>query len=100
LEDYYNQGGEDWGWFVDDVTNYFNKYYPDVIIKSAYDYLDNEEIKKLIKELKPDGFGYVLIKENKKMFLETDVSQTIITETCSFFDYKYIPDDNPENQGE
>ena len=29
VEEYYNNGGEDWGWFTGDVGEYFRKNYPD-----------------------------------------------------------------------
>jgi len=82
-----NYTGEDWGWFVHDVTGYFGNYYNGIVmISSVYrSWYSDEEIKSLQNELNPEGFGYVLVDGNKKMFLNHDVSSSIIDEACRFF---------------
>jgi len=95
---YAADGGEDWGWFTNDVATYFSNNYPDKVIFSGvfYGWLSSADIKQLEKELKPEGFGYVLIKGKDKKFLSHDLPDGIISEACEFFGLEHKS--NPENE--
>jgi hypothetical protein len=95
VEEYYNNGGEDWGWFVGDVGDYFRKYYPDkVMMESVYNgWLLPKDITALEKELSLSQFGYVLINGKNKTFLEHNMPSGIIQGACEFFGIKYIEEE-------
>ncbi len=100
-EQYAADGGEDWGWFTNDVYTYFNKNYPDkVIFSSIYNgWLSTTDIKALEKEMHPEGFGYVLIKGKEKIFLTHNLPDAIISGACEFFGLENVPNIQSE-QGE
>jgi hypothetical protein len=79
--------GEDWGWFVNDVSTYFSTQYPDkVYIGSVYgSWFTKQDIKDMKQELDLEGFGYVLINGKKKLFLNHQPSSGVIAEACDFF---------------
>lgn len=89
-EEYAESGGEDWGWFVNEVAEYFDKYYPDdVYFASIYhSWFTEKDIAKLVEELDLEGFGYVLVKGKEKTFLPHDMSDGIISEACEFFGFE------------
>jgi hypothetical protein len=95
-EKYAADGGEDWGWFTNDVATYFNKNHADkVIFGSVYNgWLNPVDIKQIEKEMQLKGFGYVLIKGKEKTFLSHNLPDGIISETCTFFglEYKVTPE--------
>jgi len=86
---YYEEGGEDWGWFVGDVHSYFTENHPDVEFYNVYnDILRTKDIIALEKELNPDKyFGYILINGNKKLFIQHDMSEIVINKANEFFGY-------------
>ncbi|MBN2681080.1 MAG: SPOR domain-containing protein [Bacteroidales bacterium] len=86
-EEYFEGGGEDWGWFVGDVTSYFSDNHPEVEFFSVYnDILRDKDIKMLEKELDlGDSFGYILVNGNEKEFLVHDMPNSIISSACEFF---------------
>ena len=87
-EAYAEDGGEDWGWFVNDVSEYFSGAYPDEIVMSSVygGWLTEEEIGKLESELKPEGFGYILVDGNRKYFTPHDLPDGVISSACEFFE--------------
>jgi len=87
VEDYYKNGGEDWGWFVGDVGDYFRKFYPEkVMMESVYDgWLSAKDIKALENELGLQNFGYVLINGKRKSFTPHDMPSGVIQDACQFF---------------
>ena len=90
-EEYAENGGEDWGWFVNDVSEYFGKNYENkVYIESVYgSWFTDQEIQKLKQELELDGFGYVLVKGNSKMFVAHDMPDGVISSACDFFGLEF-----------
>ncbi len=97
-EQYTADGGEDWGWFTNDVSTYFSKNYPDkVIFGSIYNgWLSPADIKALEKEMRPEGFGYVLIKGKEKSFLTHNLPDAIISGACEFFGLENVPNTGSE----
>lgn len=93
-EEYANNGGEDWGWFTNDVREYFIKHYPDKIVFSSvfYSWLSPSDIKALEMELSLQGFGYVLINGKNKTFIAHDMPHSVIQSACNFFNIEYIQD--------
>lgn len=87
MEAYANEGGEDWGWFVNDVGNYMADQLPDVYYGvSLYgSWFSDDEIKALEKELEMEGFGYIMIKGNEKSFTPHDTPNSVISSICEFF---------------
>jgi hypothetical protein len=88
-QEYGESGGEDWGWFVSDVTAYFYDNHPDVEVFSVYnDILREKDIKNLENELNlGDSFGYVLVNGSNKKFLYHDMPDGVISEACIFFNF-------------
>lgn len=86
---YYEDGGEDWGWFVNDVSAWFSENHPEVEFYTVYgDFLRDKDIKKLESELQLDGsFGYILIHNGKKIFIQHDPPDSIIDQACNFFGF-------------
>lgn len=95
-EQYAQDGGEDWGWFTHDVSEYFRKHYPDKVIFSSvfYSWLTPFDIKQLERELGLEGFGYVLVNGKNKMFVPHDMPEGVIQAACGFFDLKYFDFNN------
>jgi hypothetical protein len=91
-EEYFNNGGEDWGWFVGDVGEYFRKHYPDkVLMESVYNgWLLPKDIEALEKELGLSQFGYVFINGKNKSFTPHSPPDGVIIEACDFFGLKFI----------
>jgi len=91
VEEYFNEGGEDWGWFTGDVWEYFNKNYPEkVLMSSVYmGWLTPSDIKTLERELSLDGFGYIFINGKKKSFTVHDMPDGVISNACAFFGLEY-----------
>ena len=91
-EEYASNGGEDWGWFTNDVREYFLKHYPDKVKFSSvfYGWLSPDDINTLEKELSLQGFGYVLIKGKNKAFIPHDMPHNIIQSACIYFNLNYI----------
>lgn len=91
LKAYFDEGGEDWGWFTSDVGQYINENLPDVYYGSVYDsWLTDEEIAALEKELNLSNFGYVMIRGKEKSFTEHDMPDGVITVICDFFGYEKV----------
>ncbi len=91
-EQYFADGGEDWGWFTHDVGEYFRKHYPEEVILGGVfnSWLTPSDIKELKKELGLENFGYVLINGKNKLFVPHDMPDVVIREACGFFKLKYI----------
>lgn len=98
-EAYANEGGEDWGWFINDVGNYMSKEVPDVYYGvSLYgSWFTDEEIRSLESELDMNGFGYIMIKGNEKSFTPHDTPNSVISSICEFFGYEYNENWNSNN---
>jgi len=90
-EEYAEDGGEDWGWFVNDVANYFTKYHEDQVYfgSAYYSYFNKKDIAQLVDELDLGGFGYVLIKGNEKSFIPHDMPDGVISDACKFFGFEF-----------
>ncbi|MGB3343211.1 MAG: hypothetical protein WBA61_04815 [Aequorivita sp.] len=91
IEDYEEGGGEDWGYFADEVFNYFKKKYPAVAVGGFYySNLPPEEIKywEETLDLKSLGFGYIVIDGDKSGFIEHNMPDEVISEAREFFGYK------------
>jgi hypothetical protein len=88
---YAEEGGEDWGWFINDVGNYMSKEVPDVYygVSLCGSWFSDEEIKSLEKELDMNGFGYIMIKGNEKSFTPHDTPNSVIYSICEFFGKEY-----------
>ncbi|CAG5087220.1 hypothetical protein CRYO30217_03420 [Parvicella tangerina] len=85
-EIYAEEGGEDWGWFVNDVSEYFTNNHPQVLFANVYhDGLTDKEIKQIEDELQPEGFGYVFIDGNKKGWAGHDMPGSVIRSAEEFF---------------
>jgi len=95
LEDeYYEEGGEDWGWFMNDVSEYFAKHYKDhVQMYYRPGWFTEQELRKMVKDAggDPEYFGYVFIDGNKKTWIQHNPSFLVIETACKFFNLKYIP---------
>lgn len=91
-EDEENYEGEDWGWFVNDISTHMVENYSDIYFDSVFrSWLQENDIKKLQKELQPEGFGYVCIKKTgEKIFIPHDMPSVIIPEMTEFFGYKKV----------
>lgn len=87
-EAYFNEGGEDWGWFVHDVTTYFNEHHPEVLFESVY-YSDllPEEIESLEEELELEGFCYIFLDGKNQYVTGHDLPESVITNACEFFGF-------------
>jgi hypothetical protein len=85
-DEYASDGGEDWGWFVNDVTTYFGDNHPEVIFTSIYyGGLTDGEIKKIEEDMELEGFGYVLIDGKNREFVGHDIPGGVISLACEFF---------------
>jgi|WetSurMetagenome_2_1015567.scaffolds.fasta_scaffold54156_3 hypothetical protein len=95
-EEYLNSGGGDWFNSMEDVRMYFLKAYPNSVFdgylcKSG---LTEIEIHELEKEMGLSGFGFLLVKGNKKKFIAGYSPQTmVIEEACKFFGLEIKPFD-------
>lgn len=91
---YAESGGEDWGWFTNDVSEYFGKVYNGKVMVSSigYSVLSESDIAKLKKELNLEGFGYILVKKGGRTFIPHSPPDEIISSACEFFGYE-VPDD-------
>lgn len=89
-EEYAENGGEDWGWFVNDVDSYFSNYHEGQVYFSSvyYSWFTKKDIAKLVKELDLEGFGYILVKGKEKTFISHDMSDNIISQACDFFGFE------------
>ena|GEM_PF-4012169 len=97
---YAEEGGEDWGWFINDVGEYMAKEMPDAYYGvSLYDsWFSDEEIKSIETELELDGFGYIMIKGNEKSFTPHDTPNSVISSICEFFGKEF--NENWNNNGQ
>ena len=85
-DEYASDGGEDWGWFVNDVNTYFGDNHPEVIFTSIYHGgLTDGEIKKIEEDMELEGFGYVLIDGKNREFVGHDMPGGVISVACEFF---------------
>ncbi len=91
IDDYAESGGEDWGYFTEDVSAYFRKKYPAVKVGNFYhSSLSKDKIKQLEKklDLKSRGFGYIVIDGDASRFIEHNMSDEVISEATKFFGFK------------
>lgn len=90
-EEYANEGGEDWGWFVNDVGQYFTDHHPEIEMGNVYGSgLLPEEIEKIENKLElgdDPGFGYVFLNGSKMGWASHDMSQSIISDACEFLGF-------------
>ncbi len=88
-EAYFNDGGEDWMWFVSDVQTYFNENHPEILFESVY-YCDllPEEIEQLEQELDLEGFCYIFTDGKNKAVMGHDLSDFVIAEACEFYGFE------------
>lgn len=94
VESYYEEGGEDWGWFVNDVGEFFADNHPEVMMESVFNSgLLDSEIQSIENELgdELEGFCYIFVDGKKKMVVGHDFSQSVISQACDFFGYE-LPD--------
>lgn len=88
-DEYAEQGGEDWGWFVNDVGEYFADHHPEIIFESVYySGLLPEEIKMLEDAVEPEGFGYILVDGKEMSFIGHDMPGSVISSACEFFGFQ------------
>jgi hypothetical protein len=94
MEAYANEGGEDWGWFVNDVGEFMASEMSDVYYGvTLYDsWFSKEEIAAIEKELDLSGFGYIMINGNEKSFVSHDVPESIMAAICEFYGKEYNPE--------
>lgn len=86
---YAEEGGEDWGWFVNDVSGYFSNNQKNIEFGSVYyGWLTESQITALENEIHPEGFGYIGIKGNEKIFISHDTPDSVIGSLCDFFGYE------------
>ncbi|MBN2893016.1 MAG: SPOR domain-containing protein [Bacteroidales bacterium] len=95
LDEYFEEGGEDWMWFTYDVDMYFQNNYPTENISFFYgepEWLTEKDMLDYAKELGYDDpdFGYYLIDGKNSEFLSHDMSNYIIEQACSFFGLEVI----------
>lgn len=90
-EEYEEEGGSDWAYFTDQVTEYFKSKHPEVKVDFLYDSKPSEEIKLLEKELdlESEGFGYILNDGGKLHFISHNMPDVVISQACDFFGFKY-----------
>lgn len=88
-EDEENYTGEDWGFFVNDVSSYMQDHHDDIYFGTLYrSWFDEDMIKKIETEVEAEGFGYLCIKPNgEKLFISHDMPSGVISEMCEFFGY-------------
>ena len=91
-ESYAEEGGEDWGWFVNDVSTYFADNHPEIIFGSVYgDGLLDEEIESIESEMELEGagFGYIFMDGKEKGWAGHDMPEGVISQACEFFGFDY-----------
>lgn len=87
-ENYFDEGGDDWTWFLDDVNTFFIEHYEkEVYFCYMPEWIPLDELKKTVKEINGDSeiMGYLLIDGKNKTFLQHNLSNEIISESCNFF---------------
>ena len=93
LDEYYEDGGEDWGWFNYDVDTYFLENHPDDVtfIYGLPDWITAEDMNAYAKKMdnKNLNFGYYLIDGDNEMFIQHDVSDYVMEQACDFFGYDF-----------
>ena len=94
LDEYYNEGGEDWSLFTYDVDNYITDDYSDENITYFYDkpdWITADEMNAFAKEIGNESlnFGYYLIDGDKNGFVPHDMPEYIIEQACEFFGFDY-----------
>lgn len=88
-EAYFAEGGEDWGWFVHDVTTYFNDNHPEILFESVfYSGLLPAEIEKLEEKVQPEGFCYIFIDGSEYGITGHDLPDGVIYNACEFFGFE------------
>lgn len=88
-EDEKDYTGEDWGFFVNDVSEFMHNEAEDIYSGTLYrSWYSEKDIQKIEEELKPEGFGYICIKPNgDKLFIQHDMPGSVIGQMCAFFGY-------------
>ena len=84
-EEYYEDGGEDWGWFVGEVSEHYAKQ--GVVIKHIQDF-DEAMIKKYIPGYKSGdkiSFGYIFVDGSEFEHFGHDMSNEVIKAGDAFF---------------
>jgi len=93
VEEYFDAGGEDWGWYMNDVSEYFATHYGDVV-RMYYmpEWLTEKELRTLVREAggDPEVFGYVFLDGKKKSYVQHNPSFVVIAAATQFFGLKYI----------
>jgi hypothetical protein len=90
-EEYYNAGGEDWGWYMNDVSEHFVTHYgDDVRMYNMPGWLTEKELRTLVRDAggSPDVFGYVFVDGTKKSYVEHNPSFVVIAAATQFFGLK------------
>lgn len=91
IDEYEEEGGEDWGYFTEEVSKYFEKRHPTIKVDEFYNgSLSSHEIKYLEEklDLKSQGFGYILTDGDTSLFIEHNMSDEVISQAKKFFGLK------------
>jgi hypothetical protein len=85
IEEYFEEGGEDWSWFVEEIWNYYTKQ--GITVKSS-NQMSNEEMSKLIPNFKSkatSGMGYFFLFNDKSIYYEHDQPDGVKQAGDAFF---------------
>ncbi len=90
LDEYYNNGGEDWSWFNSDVKAYFDEKFSNSNISYIYGvpfWLKEQDMIDFAKEIGNEKltFGYYLIDGSKTKFIEHDIVSSVTDKIVNFF---------------
>jgi len=90
-EEYFDAGGEDWGWYMNEVSEYFATNYGDKV-KMYYmpAWVTEKELRKLVSDAggNPEVFGYVFLDGTKKSYVKHNPSFVVIEAALKFFGFQ------------
>ncbi len=86
-EAYAAEGGEDWGFFVNEVQMYFeNNYSQETFVETIKSELFTDaEHKSVVEKSGAERFGYILVKGNAYRFIPHDLPDSVVSQICDFF---------------
>ncbi len=85
LEDYYNEGGEDWGYFSSEVYEYFySKGVEVTYTDSIFSFTQQDSLKTVFPGMS-NGMGYLFFYKSSAEYVEHDLVDEVITRGNKFF---------------
>jgi len=82
INSYFEQGGEDWSYFTDEVWQYFDDKQVTV---TSNNLLSDQELRKLIGQEPEIGMGYYFVVNGIVLFVEHDLPYNVINAGNAFF---------------